>query len=420
MTAMDAEVAAELQRLRDSIDNMDAALVHLLAERFKITQQVGVLKAVHGLPPADPAREAQQIARLRALAEEAKLDPEFAEKFLTFVVAEVVRHHEAAQQRRGQRRASSLRSAGQSGGQGPAGGPAGEQAAAEERALQRAVAVHPAAAETGRLADRVHPGQRRGRRAASTRPSRSVSSPPRVLRVSTCSRTATSGAAVPARPAPGRFGVEHLVRRDDPDQPVAEEAAGPPRWPPPADPCPARCGPAGPAPRSAVGARSASIRCSPASSFILRRQLGDGAGGEEVHAAVQERRAPPGVGPGRSRPASSRRSLPVRSAFCSEPDRANSAATVALVQHEPGVAVAAGGDVPQRAERVEAREQRRGQPLTAGVQPQRRRPGQDPDAVPGPDRGVVDDPFRVVPHPVGVDQPAAGPLGRSPASEPST
>ncbi len=83
----------ELLRLRDSIDNMDAALVHLLAERFKITQQVGVLKATHGLPAADPSREAQQIARLRQLAVEAKLDPEFAEKFLSFVVAEVVRHH---------------------------------------------------------------------------------------------------------------------------------------------------------------------------------------------------------------------------------------------------------------------------------------------------------------------------------------
>jgi len=88
-------VTAELFRLRDSIDNMDAALVHLLAERFKITQQVGLLKAEHGLPPADPSREAQQIARLRRLAEQAKLDPEFAEKFLSFVVAEVVRHHEA-------------------------------------------------------------------------------------------------------------------------------------------------------------------------------------------------------------------------------------------------------------------------------------------------------------------------------------
>lgn len=89
------DVMPELLRLRDSIDNMDAALVHLLAERFKITQQVGVLKATHGLPAADPDREAQQIARLRRLAAEAKLDPEFAEKFLNFVVAEVVRHHEA-------------------------------------------------------------------------------------------------------------------------------------------------------------------------------------------------------------------------------------------------------------------------------------------------------------------------------------
>ena len=92
---MTEPVMAELRRLRDSIDNMDAALVHLLAERFKITQQVGVLKAAEGLPAADPDREARQIERLRRLAVEAKLDPEFAEKFLSFVVAEVVRHHEA-------------------------------------------------------------------------------------------------------------------------------------------------------------------------------------------------------------------------------------------------------------------------------------------------------------------------------------
>lgn len=92
---MTDEETQELNRLRMSIDNMDAALVHLLAERFKITQQVGVLKAEYGLPAADPAREARQIARLRSLAEDARLDPEFAEKFLNFVVAEVVRHHEA-------------------------------------------------------------------------------------------------------------------------------------------------------------------------------------------------------------------------------------------------------------------------------------------------------------------------------------
>lgn len=85
----------ELQRFRDSIDNIDAALIHLLAERFKCTQQVGALKAAAGMPPADMQREAAQIARLRKLAETAKLDPEFAEKFLTFIVTEVIRHHVA-------------------------------------------------------------------------------------------------------------------------------------------------------------------------------------------------------------------------------------------------------------------------------------------------------------------------------------
>ncbi|MGW3506220.1 chorismate mutase [Streptomyces sp. NPDC000994] len=87
-------VHEELARLRESIDNIDAAVVHMLAERFKATQQVGHLKAAHQLPPADPAREARQIARLRSLAEDAKLDPAFAEKFLNFIIAEVIRHHE--------------------------------------------------------------------------------------------------------------------------------------------------------------------------------------------------------------------------------------------------------------------------------------------------------------------------------------
>lgn len=83
-----------LLELRGSIDNIDAALVHLLAERFKLTETVGELKADHDFPPADEARESRQVARLRTLAEDSHLDPEFAEKFLTFIVAEVIHRHE--------------------------------------------------------------------------------------------------------------------------------------------------------------------------------------------------------------------------------------------------------------------------------------------------------------------------------------
>lgn len=85
---------AELHRIRSSIDNIDAALIHLLAERFKCTMRVGQLKAEHDMPPSDPNRETVQIARLRQLAHESDLDPAFAEKFLNFVINEVIHHHE--------------------------------------------------------------------------------------------------------------------------------------------------------------------------------------------------------------------------------------------------------------------------------------------------------------------------------------
>ncbi|MDU0347476.1 chorismate mutase [Actinomyces sp. MRS3W] len=90
-----AGVPPQLAAYRATIDNLDAALIHLLAERFRCTRQVGRLKADLHLPPSDPAREEQQVARLRSLAEEAGLDPVFAEKFFAFIVAEVIRHHEA-------------------------------------------------------------------------------------------------------------------------------------------------------------------------------------------------------------------------------------------------------------------------------------------------------------------------------------
>lgn len=94
MSQPDKDTIAKLNGYRQSIDNIDAALIHMLAERFKVTKKVGVLKAEKGLPPADKSREGNQIKRLRDLAEAADLDPNFSEKFLQFIVMEVIRHHE--------------------------------------------------------------------------------------------------------------------------------------------------------------------------------------------------------------------------------------------------------------------------------------------------------------------------------------
>ena len=97
MTDAASLAQALLRDHRDSIDRLDAILVYTLAERFKQTQAVGRLKAEHNLPPSDPAREAQQIERLERLSQEADLDPDFARKFLSFIISEVIRHHENLQ-----------------------------------------------------------------------------------------------------------------------------------------------------------------------------------------------------------------------------------------------------------------------------------------------------------------------------------
>ena len=97
MTDHVARAAELLAGHRASIDRLDAILVYTLAERFKHTQAVGRLKAEHNLPPADKAREASQIERLEWLSKEADLDPEFAKKFLKFIIQEVIQHHQEHQ-----------------------------------------------------------------------------------------------------------------------------------------------------------------------------------------------------------------------------------------------------------------------------------------------------------------------------------
>ena len=91
----ESEAIERLQSYRLSIDNLDAALIHLLAERFRLTRAVGELKAEHDLPPGDPNREARMLERLRAIADQSGLDPEFAEKLYRFIIDEVIRHHVA-------------------------------------------------------------------------------------------------------------------------------------------------------------------------------------------------------------------------------------------------------------------------------------------------------------------------------------
>ncbi len=93
MTDATIRAADLLKEHRDSIDRLDAILTYTLAERFKHTQAVGKLKAEHTLPPSDPMREQQQIERLQRMALEADLDPEFAKKFLNFIISEVIQHH---------------------------------------------------------------------------------------------------------------------------------------------------------------------------------------------------------------------------------------------------------------------------------------------------------------------------------------
>ncbi len=97
MSNDETRAEAILAELRHSIDNLDAVLLHTLAERFRCTQSVGKLKAEHGLPAADPAREARQIARLERLTVESGLDLEFAKKFMRFIVDEVIHHHQKFQ-----------------------------------------------------------------------------------------------------------------------------------------------------------------------------------------------------------------------------------------------------------------------------------------------------------------------------------
>jgi chorismate mutase len=103
-----SEIKSQLSHYRQSIDNLDAALINILAERFRCTERIGLLKAQYDLPPRDEERERSQLERVRAMATDAHLNPDFAQDLLTFLLREVVRNHAAiAQSRSGRDRAAS-------------------------------------------------------------------------------------------------------------------------------------------------------------------------------------------------------------------------------------------------------------------------------------------------------------------------
>ncbi len=84
----------ELAECRKSIDNIDSALLFMLAERFRITEKIGRIKKEQHLPAEDREREKQQLDRLNKLSEEVHLNKDFIRSFFKLITTEVKRNHE--------------------------------------------------------------------------------------------------------------------------------------------------------------------------------------------------------------------------------------------------------------------------------------------------------------------------------------
>lgn len=87
----------DLDDLRQSLDNIDDALLLLLAERFRVTNKVGLYKRANNLPPIDPAREAEIFTRIATKATRLGLSPEFAQKLFKSILEESVANHKSLQ-----------------------------------------------------------------------------------------------------------------------------------------------------------------------------------------------------------------------------------------------------------------------------------------------------------------------------------
>ena len=91
----DGKVPAELLAVRDKIDETDERLLDLLAERFELTHQVGLLKAKQNLTSFDGTREAEKLARLIELSEQRHLNTKLVLALFRQIMQQVVRNHES-------------------------------------------------------------------------------------------------------------------------------------------------------------------------------------------------------------------------------------------------------------------------------------------------------------------------------------
>lgn len=76
-----------LDQLRDKIEQLDAAIIEKLAERKKLSLQIGQLKTVSGINVLDTSRELQLKAYYQILSEKYHLDPTFVLQIFELIFA---------------------------------------------------------------------------------------------------------------------------------------------------------------------------------------------------------------------------------------------------------------------------------------------------------------------------------------------
>jgi chorismate mutase len=84
-----------LYDLRKGIDNLDSALIAILAERFRLTEKVGKLKSSAGFELRDGQREDAQVVRYRELARSYGLNHEIVVDVMLRIIEHVKKRHAA-------------------------------------------------------------------------------------------------------------------------------------------------------------------------------------------------------------------------------------------------------------------------------------------------------------------------------------